>query len=72
MSYVFLEVKTIHSKNGEEFHILYLLDTNNLVVQKIFVPQNKLDVLKTYSMFDDISDLVTLTYKYNSYQLALR
>ena len=73
MSYVFLEIKTLHSKDNKEFYVLSVLDTNNLVVQKIFVAQDKVDLLKTYSMFDDISDLVKFTYnsKSNSYQLAL-
>lgn len=71
MSYVFLEVKTIHSKDNKEFFILYLLDINNLVVQNLFVPRDKIDLLKTYSMFDDISDLVKMIFKCNSYQLAL-
>lgn len=73
MSYVFLEIKTLHSKDNKEFYVLSVLDTNNLVVQKIFVAEEKVGVLKTYSMFDDISDLVKFTYnsKSNSYQLAL-
>ena len=73
MSYVFLEIKTLHTKDNKEFYVLSVLDTNNLVVQKIFVAQDKVDLLKTYSMFDDISDLVKFTYnsKSNSYQLAL-
>lgn len=73
MSYVFLEIKTLHTKDNKEFYILSVLDTNNLVVQKIFVAQDKVDLLKTYSMFDDISDLIKFTYnsKSNSYQLAL-
>lgn len=72
MSYAFLEVKTLHTKANEEFFLLYVLDTDNLVIQTIYVSEDKLDLLKTYSMFDDISDLIKFTYKYNSYQLALR
>lgn len=73
MSYVFLEIKTLHTKDNKEFYVLSVLDTNYLVVQKIFVAQDKVDLLKTYSMFDDISDLVKFTYnsKSNSYQIAL-
>lgn len=73
MSYVFLGIKTFHSKDNKEFYVLSVLDTNNLVVQKIFVAQDDVDILKTYSMFDDISDLVKFVYnsKSNSYQLAL-
>lgn len=73
MSYVFLEIKTLHSKDNKEFYVLSVLDTKNLVVQKIFVAGEKVDVIKTYSMFDDISDLIKFTYnsKSNSYQLAL-
>lgn len=73
MSYVFLEIKTFHTKDNKEFYVLSVLDTINLVVQKIYVAQDKVDLLKTYSMFDDISDLVKFTYnsKSNSYQLAL-
>lgn len=73
MSYVFLEIKTLHTKDNKEFYVLSVLDTKNLVVQKIFVAQDKVDLIKTYSMFDDISDLIKFTYnsKSNSYQLAL-
>lgn len=73
MSYVFLEIKTLHTKDNKEFYVLSVLDINNLVVQKIFVAQKQVDLLKSFSMFDDISDLVTFTYnsKSNSYQLAL-
>ena len=73
MSYVFLEIKTLHTKDNKEFYVLSVLDINNLVVQKVYVAQDKVDLLKTYSMFDDISDLVKFTYnsKSNSYQLAL-
>lgn len=73
MSYVFLEIKTFHTKDSKEFYVLSVLDTNNLVVQTIYVAQDKVDLLKTYSMFDDISDLVKIKFnsKSNSYQLAL-
>lgn len=73
MSYVFLEIKTLHTKDNKEFYVLSVLDINNLVVQKIFVAQKQVDLLKSYSMFDDISDLVKFTFnsKSNSYQLAL-
>lgn len=73
MSYAFLEIKTLHSKDNKEFYVLSVLDTKNLVVQKIFVAGEKVDVINTYSMFDDISDLIKFTYnsKSNSYQLAL-
>lgn len=73
MSYVFLEIKTLHTKDNKEFYVLSVLDINNLVVQKIFVAQKQVDLLKSFSMFDDISDLVKFTYnsKSNSYQLAL-
>lgn len=73
MSYVFLEIKTLHTKDNKEFYVLSVLDINNLVVQKIFVAQKQVDVLKSFSMFDDISDLVKFTFnsKSNSYQLAL-
>lgn len=73
MSYVFLEIKTLHTKDNKEFYVLSVLDTKNFVVQKIFVAQDKVDLIKTYSMFDDISDLIKFTYnsKSNSYQLAL-
>lgn len=73
MSYVFLEIKTLHSKDDKEFYVLSVLDTINLVVQKIFVSQNKLDLFENTAMFDDISSLLKFTYnsKSNSYQLAL-
>lgn len=73
MSYVFLEIKTLHTKDNKEFYVLSVLDINNLVVQKIFVAQKQVDLLKSFSMFDDISDLVKFTFnsKSNSYQLAL-
>ena len=73
MSYVFLEIKTLHSKDDKEFYVLSVLDTNNLVVQKIFVSQDKLDLFENTCMFDDISSLLKFTYnsKSNSYQLAL-
>lgn len=73
MSYVFLEIKTLHSKDDKEFYVLSVLDTINLVVQKIFVSQNKLDLFENTAMFDDISPLLKFTYnsKSNSYQLAL-
>lgn len=73
MSYVFLEIKTLHTKDNKEFYVLSVLDINNLVVQKIFVAQKQVDLLKSFCMFDDISDLVKFTYnsKSNSYQLAL-
>lgn len=73
MSYVFLEIKTLHTKDNKEFYVLSVLDINYLVVQKIFVAQKQVDLLKSYSMFDDISDLVKFTFnsKSNSYQLAL-
>lgn len=73
MSYVFLEIKTLHTKDNKEFYVLSVLDINNLVVQTIFVAQGQADLLKTYSMFDDISDLVKIKFnsKSNSYQLAL-
>ena len=73
MSYVFLEIKTLHTKDNKEFYVLSVLDVNNLVVQKIFVAQKQVDLLKSFSMFDDISDLVKFTFnsKSNSYQLAL-
>lgn len=73
MSYVFLEIKTLHTKDNKEFYVLSVLDINNLVVQTIYVAQGQADLLKTYSMFDDISDLVKIKFnsKSNSYQLAL-
>lgn len=73
MSYVFLEIKALHTKDNKEFYVLSVLDINNLVVQKIFVAQKQVDLLKSFSMFDDISDLVKFTFnsKSNSYQLAL-
>jgi hypothetical protein len=73
MSYVFLEIKTLHTKDNKEFYVLSVLDINNLVVQTIYVTQSQVDLLKTYSMFDDISDLVKIKFnsKSNSYQLAL-
>lgn len=73
MSYVFLEIKTLHSKDNKEFYVLSVLDTNNFVVQNIFVTQGQVDLLKTFSLFDDISDLIKFRYnsKSNSYQLAL-
>lgn len=73
MSYVFLGLKTLHTKDNKEFNVLSVLDCNNIITQKIFVSQDKVDLLKTYSMFEDISDLVKFTYnsKSNSYQLAL-
>ena len=73
MSYVFLELKALHTKDNKEFYVLSVLDTKYLVVQKIFVAVEKVDVLKSYSMFDDISDLIKFTYnsKSNGYQLAL-
>lgn len=73
MSYVFLEIKTLHTKDNKEFYVLSVLDINNLVVQTIYVTQGQVDLLKTYSMFDDISDLVKIKFnsKSNSYQLAL-
>lgn len=73
MSYVFLEIKTLHTKDNKEFYVLSVLDINNLVVQTIYVAQGQADLLKTYSMFDDISDLVKVKFnsKSNCYQLAL-
>lgn len=73
MSYVFLEIKTLHTKDNKEFYVLSVLDIKNLVVQTIYVAQGQADLLKTYSMFDDISDLVKIKFnsKSNSYQLAL-
>lgn len=73
MSYVFLEIKTLHTKDNKEFYVLSVLDTNNIVIQKIFVSQDKLDLFENTCMFDDISPLLKFTYnsKSNSYQLAL-
>lgn len=71
MFYVFLAFKTFRSKDNKEFYVLSVLDIENLVVQKIYVSQAKVDLFKTCSMFDDISDLIKLRYnlKSNSYQL---
>lgn len=71
MFYVFLALKTLRSKDNKEFYVLSVLDIENLVVQKIYVSQDKVDLFKTCSMFDDISDLIKLRYnlKSNSYQL---
>lgn len=73
MSYVFLAFETLHTKDNKEFYILSVLDIENLVVQKIFVSQDRADVFKNCSRFEDISDLIRLKYnsKSNSYQLVL-
>lgn len=73
MNYVFLEVKTLHSKDDKEIYILSVLDISNLIVQKIFVSQKQLDLLQGYNMFDNISDLIEIRYNQQKmcYQLAL-
>lgn len=70
---VFLEIKTIHSKNDKEFYVLSVLDVQNVVIQKIFIDEQQLYLFENTVMFDDISQLVKFTYnaKSNSYQLAL-
>lgn len=73
MKYVFLQIKTFHSKDNKELNILYVLDMKNLVVQTIYITQNQVTLLKDFHMFDDFSDLVVFRYNplKNSYQLAL-
>lgn len=74
MNYVFLEVKTFHSKGDKEFYVLYVLDVKNLVVQNVFISDEQLSLLDDFNMFDDISSLIDFRYnqKEKCYQLALR
>ena len=73
MNYAFLEIKTFRSKGDKEYHVLYVLDVKNLVVQYIFINLEQINVLEDFKMFDDISSLID--YRYNQkakcYELAL-